>query len=131
MAASLPTTWRQPLGDDRVFLDKTPPDLAEIFNANISVKAEKLIEPFIGKWMKVWGSISNISRYKDGSCFVYIRYLNKPEDAWSKMTMAVLEFDARWNDRLSILDGGENITAIGEIERIGYQEVKLIKCELV
>ena len=51
---------RSPAVDGRIVVDVTPEYLTGLFKQHLNVQAKKLIEAYIGKWMKVSGPLGDV-----------------------------------------------------------------------
>jgi hypothetical protein len=120
-----PVPARDP-SNDRIFVDRTPHDLVGPFDTYVSVQAKRLIQPYIGKWIRITSEVGNVR--------------DLPSDQWQVLvservdgrTLVIsLSFNKEWGDRLSILTRGATIEVIGRIDRIEAATLYLENCELV
>jgi hypothetical protein len=118
-----------PLGqsEGRIFVsaDVTSKFLIGLFEKHKTIDAKKLVEPFIGMWMQVSGSLSDVSELKSYGVIVHLKRASLVE------ATTALFFDQEWVDRLSILQKGSDITVIGQISDVDGLRVQLNHCELV
>jgi hypothetical protein len=123
-----PMMVHQPLSE-RIFADKSPQELISFFRNFIDVQAQKLIEPFIGKWLRISGSVHNATQYKGGGHWqVFIYLQDEPRIVGIQITLL---FADMWTERLSLITRDTNITAIGRISKVGANGLELQACELV
>ena len=119
----------EPPTEERFFSPRTPAELVASIYGLTDVKAEAMAKFHIGHWLKVEGKIINVSliqSFSHKTTMVFIGTSNEEELFLS------LEFDSRiWNNRVSSLDIGEPISAIGKIKQISSIDVRLAECELV
>ena len=114
-----------PESSERQIVDVTPDYLRSFFVEHISIQAQRLIEPYIGKWMRVSGPLDDVSNNEYFSQVVFER---RP----GTHTVTYMYFrqpDRR--DRLSVLRRGTELTVLGQIERVNAMEVHLNNCELI
>lgn len=107
----------------RIFLgpDITPQFLYSRLEGYTAIQAKKLLDIYVGKWMKLSGAVDHVSESSDGSCLVRFR----------GEIRIYMSFEKKWIDQLSILRPGSNITVIGRIESVEAMGVNLGNCELV
>ena len=112
-----------PSPTSRIFVKKTGSELVEKIKDMTDVAAEPIVDSYIGLWMDVNGRINNVAR-GIGTVTVYI-------DGGDVGPGFVLSFGKRlWFDKLKILDKGEKISAVGQIEGVSELFISLEKCEL-
>jgi hypothetical protein len=106
----------------RVFLadSVTPKFLTSIYAGRTSVQADKAVEIYIGKWMKVSGSIYNVA--SRGPRRRQIHLNTKPA--------VFLTFHGR-EAQTDVLHKGDIIHAQGKIEGIHGEIISLGRCELL
>lgn len=117
----------------RVFLGKsmTPKALMEICRNKTRMQAKKAVEVYVGKWMKIAGTVSNIT---DNESWITVhletvKLTNETMGDWYTMATIALYFRGQ-REHLEVLQKGDMITAIGEIETITQESIGLEKCEL-
>lgn len=116
--------------DGRIFVSSTltPNDLRHLSAGKTSLDAHNTVQRYIGKWMKVSGEVRNI--YPPESYGQLVTFADgKKSDPTSSMTL--LFFDLKWKDHVSMLQKGQKITAVGQIEKIEPNELRLQSCELI
>jgi hypothetical protein len=101
----------------------TPAYLISLYkNVSLSAQGDKLLEPFIGTWMKVSQTVADV---KANGIWTYLK-----EDDGGIRTI-VLVFDPIWINRLSILTRGQTITALCQITpAVNVTTMVLQHCEL-
>lgn len=108
----------------KVFVESvaTPAFLMDLCSDKTTVQAQKAVEPYIRKWLKITGKVKNVAPTK----YSYIVSLNYDK---SKMRIVWLFFRENTNllDAFSI---GDEITVIGWIESVKEFEVNLEDAEL-
>ena len=113
--------------NERIFVDKTPAELTKVFKTFIDSQAKKLIEPYIGKRLRIAGPVTNAVRYEGKFWQVFLHF----EDDSLFGLQLERYFADTWTEHLSLIVRDTNITAIGRIRRIGSSGVELQACELI
>ena len=111
----------------------TPTFLKSLYLNNTTAQGERIVEPYVGKWMKVRGPVYDVQANADGSVNVNVDY-SDPSDAdrplFERVTIVLLIFK-NFEERLQIIHKGDVITANGKIAKVGRSSVILDHCELV
>lgn len=110
----------------REFANTTPEYLMSIRGQeNLTrVQTDKLLSVYLGKWMKVTGTVSQI--------YHRITWLTLGENTKPGERLSViLVVSDTWRDRFHLLEMNKKISAIGIISEINISEVQLDDCELV
>jgi hypothetical protein len=81
---------------DRVFVDITPDKLWDMIKGKMINERDRLIKPFIGKWINISVVVDDVSS-NDGII-------------WADGVKLSLHFDSRWNDRLEVLQKGQRVS---------------------
>ncbi len=119
----------------RVFVGEsiTPEYLIGIFREHTAIQGATLTAAYLGKWMKVSGSLGNvISTTPDRAQLTFERAeVPLTERTWFHYTGFYMMFSRPWIDHLAIAKRGDKLTVIGQIERIDSVSVQLKNCELV
>lgn len=107
------TTARQPistLSDGRVIANVSPEYLCGFFEHHMTIHAQKLIAPFVGKWMKISGRLENVNDYSE--------YLSVSLEEYLPPNIHVIfYFNSDCKNRLEILKPGDQISFIGQIPK--------------
>ncbi len=116
----------------RIFIHQTVRELTAIFQDHTELNATQLSADFIGKWMKVSGSVREVSPTFDGGVGVTL---------WDQQTVtaitlkdmrsAHLSFQKGQRDTVSHLQRNQTIVAVGKLTRITSGLVQLVDCEIV
>lgn len=125
-SAEAPTVVASSKVSERVFVDVTPQELTKPFDTYVAAQAERLLQPYIGKWFRVTGPISNVHQHEN-FWQVFTPFYTAPNRLPQHIS---LNFSVEWSGRLSVLARDATITAIGEIERIDSSTIFLRNCEL-
>ena len=107
-------------GDDRIFVQRTIQELSELCNGKTSAAAQHAIKPYIGFWLKIDGPVRNVAE-------IYGRW----HVALNTEPMVHLFFARRWGKRMSVLQAGDLLVAIGKIDGATHDSISLKSCELV
>jgi hypothetical protein len=108
----------------RLIVDVTPEYLMELFREHTSIQGQRLIEPYIGKWMRVSGLLGDVS---NNEYFSQVVFEHRPR-TFTALYMYFRQPDR--SDRLSVLPRKTKLTVLGQIERVTSMEVHLDNCEL-
>jgi hypothetical protein len=122
-----PPLHQEPSGhrsEERLFVDRTPQELMRFREEHTSVNANKLLEVFMGKWLRVPGIFEDVAVERT-TLFVTLVM-----PTGTSRSVAFLYFQLEWHDRLLMLKRGAPITVIGRIVSVGLGEVVLTDCEL-
>jgi hypothetical protein len=120
---------------DRVFVGAsiTPEYLISIFREHTDIQGATLTAAYLGKWMKVSGSLGNVISTTPNLAQLTFERAEVPltERTWFDYTDFYMMFKKPWIDRLAIARRGDKLTVVGQIERIDAVSVQLENCELV
>ena len=109
--------------EDLQFIDVSTDFLFGIYQDKkyTQIQSDKLAEPYLGKWLKFSGRISEISGITHR---IGVRLQEYPNVS--------LWFDREnWESHLSVLSKGAQINAIGQIEEIEPYHISLDPCALI
>lgn len=114
------------LPDGRVLVDVTPQYLTDFFREHTDIQAKKLLEAFIGKWMRVSGPVGDVYAHDESNATVYF---NPPT---YRRTKILMYFNDKRNidERLRVRRKGDAITVIGQIDWAWPHALELDNCEL-
>jgi len=110
-----------PTENRRVVIDASPEYLMKLCEGRTSIQARKSVELYIGKWMRIAGTVSDANEYDD---FFSVSLKNKEGKS-------ILAYFRKEYDRVSVLRPGDQIVVMGEIETITATHIGLEKCELL
>jgi hypothetical protein len=112
---------------DRVVVDATPQYLVGLFQTHLRHQAQRLVSPFIGKWLKISGTVSNVSEHKRWwTVSMWLPYDSRPS-----AFLASLRFEPQWGDRLSVVSRDTEINVIGQIDEVTSTDLSLEHCEII
>lgn len=126
-ALNAPHSAPQSLGYERpgrIFIDEKPAFLQQFFRDHTSVQAQKLLDPYLGKWFRPLSlTVQDINKYRSG----YSVYGKTTED-----NVGIhMKFDERWSERISILRRGSVLSVIGQIVEADQLSLSLQECEIL
>ena len=110
---------------EKVFTPYTYQDILRAFEGRNSLAAEAVTRSYIGKWMKVSGSVCDVTKLSDDQTTVGVHL-----DPVDKGIRAFLKFSSGWRDRAVLLNQHEKVSAIGKIENIERHSITLTDSEL-
>jgi hypothetical protein len=111
----------------RTFVDVTPEYLIGFFGVgHTSIQAQRLAEPFIGKWMKISGSLGDVL----GDSAPLGLVIFEGRSMFDRNLVNMFFKSPEWLNRLSTLKRGDSITVVGEIKEVNSLSVKLDNCEI-
>jgi hypothetical protein len=123
----------QPLSEQKEFLPKgiTIPSLTDLCEGKTSIQAAQLVEKYIGKWMRVAGTVANVDQPDERKygCYVTLDYSHPPSS--KRSIWVVARFEESWTDQVELLVSGQRIQIEGKIREIDKGMVTLAKCELI
>lgn len=113
----------------RDIVDVEPQQLTDYFRNYLTVQAQALTKPYIGKWMKVSGKLRDVTSMPNGTTLVT---LGSADDLQSVIPLVSLQFSTDpWGDHLAVMQRGDGITALGKIESIQSYTLLLTQCEIL
>ncbi len=118
--------------EDRIFVSKgiTPEYLLSFFHQQHTVvQATNATKDYIGKWMKITGSVGNVLAGSERQAQVTFERQRSVPREWVDYTDVYMYFRGPWRERAIILKKGDNITVIGQIEQIEAVALHLGNCE--
>jgi hypothetical protein len=112
-------------GEARIFLgsDITPEFLAGLSKDQMGIHARRLTSIYEGKWMKVSGAVDDVSKLARNDYFVTLSNENPH--------IFFIFSGAHWEERLSILKKGTQLTVIGKLRAISRENLQFEECEIV
>ena len=121
----VPTITDSPQEVKREIIDVEPDYLMGFFDEHTSIQAQRLIEPYIGKWTRVSGPLGDVRNNEYFSQIVF----DRPRGTYTTIYMYFHQSDR--SDRLSILRRGTKLTVLGQIKEVRAYEFHLANCELI
>lgn len=107
----------------RIILNVTPEYLIGLYKEHTTVQANKLIEVYIGKWLRVSGRLANNTSLR--------AYILLSDEAVFPVALAVAEFHKRWVDHVATLRLNTQIELLGKIVEADSTSITLTECELI
>jgi hypothetical protein len=115
--------------EGRIFVGPsiTPEYLLGLFEGHTSIQARKLIEPFIGKWLKISGNLDEVMSPSPNIAQVTF----SDRGFQGKLASVYMYFRTKaLIDRLATMRRGDSVVVIGEIRNVNSSHVELEDCEL-
>ena len=119
---------KPPDPDPREFIpeDVTPDYLVGLFEQHTTVQAGKLLEPYIGRWMRVERArVNDVEAIGSGLDADLIVSFSNPV-----FPTRICVFKSDWKERLEGLRKGTYITVVGRLHQVSSGSVALQDCEL-
>lgn len=111
-----------PVESPRIYLKVTPEYLMGIPRDQMAIQASKSIEHFIGKWLKVSGTVTNVSSSDSDTIVTF---------ANPNFTLIQMYFEKGWHGLVSALNREQQITVIGQVQQVQAYALILTKCEVL
>ncbi|MDX6272326.1 MAG: hypothetical protein QOD28_3549 [Acidobacteriota bacterium] len=114
-------------------LSMRPKDLVSVFNQRTTTQGEQLAKSYRGKWIKISGAISDVSVESTLDSVIAphrAAMVNFKRDIYTEPQI-LMWFSRKWVGSLSVLRKDDNVTVLGQIQRVERNSIWLIKCELV
>lgn len=106
--------------DGRIFVNLTPTGLSNIYENRLAIEADRIFDRYRGKWLRVSGFIDNIQSVSPQKSML----------TFQNPYVAMFFDGKKQADRVSVLQKGERVTAIGKIAKAGPTSVRLDECEI-
>jgi predicted thioredoxin/glutaredoxin len=108
---------------DRVIVNVAPEYLTGFFKEHTEAQANKLVSAYIGKWIKISGFVGDVGLSES---FATV-YMELPQ-----CIAVYLQFNGKkLMNRVEVIRRGEEIHAIGQIDRVSAATFRLKNCELL
>ena len=124
-ASAPPSDATEQKPEKREFVDITPTFLIGIMSdsTRTRVQNQRVIEPYIGKWLKITGNVNDI--YPNS---IFFCSEDHPDKQGYNLMLAPTD---EWKSQFHLLERGRKITVIGKFTEVGSQCITLRECELV
>jgi len=116
--------------EERIFVSVAPEDLMKIHKGHTEIQANKLTASYIGKWIKVSGTVQNVSKSLDNQK-VYVSLDDEGSSIFDYFFEQMAFSSDQWLERLEIIPRGHHMTVIGQIDGIDSHRLSLVNCELI
>jgi hypothetical protein len=119
---------KRPQAPTRVYVDVTPEELVGFFKNVTAMQGDRLVQPYIGKWITLSGPLGDIlSSSPDHAQLTFA-----DRGYGEEKVQVYLYFNVKkWVDRVAVLTLGKQITVTGRIDRVVSVWVDLKDCELI
>jgi hypothetical protein len=125
--------WTEMLASDtspdrRVFVaaEVTVDYLTGLYDGRTQVQGDRLADPYIGKWMEISGSIEIMTGLGAKATTITLSPYTVGHRGISVWMMFLTD-----RDRLETIPLGGELTALGRIEKVTQDEIKLLECQLL
>jgi hypothetical protein len=120
--------------EPRVLTDVDPAYLVSLYKQYSTAQADQAVKTYIGKWVKVTGTVSDVTREDRSretltvSVSMHVETSNKELDSY---TLSASFEDQPSMDRALVLSRKERITVLGKIQRVIEPGILLGTCQFV
>jgi hypothetical protein len=97
-------------------------ELMAFYDLHTSLQADRLVEAFLGRPIRVTGILANVTDRNKDSLQMQLELGNKYGSAW---------FSGDWRSRLAEIDKMTKVSIVGRIKDLDSMGVSLADCELV
>lgn len=113
--------------------EATPAYLLSLGNGVSSIQAEHNLEPYIGKWMKWRGAVSDVWSNNLGSGGTVVVFVEPPADPKKPDPSKLIEcfFDGNWTDQVRLMPVGKVITVKGTLNKLDRLTTILSHCQIL
>jgi hypothetical protein len=123
--------WTEPpqeLAEGREFVDAdvTPAALIALYDDHLSIDADALVAPHVGKWIRVWGPRGTTVPRRRG--VTLLRFDRRPRQPFTRVEMQFRGADVR--ARLDAIPRGTETVVIGMIASVTRSQLVLDRCEV-
>ena len=130
VVASAESSPRPVQPDEPVFVDLQPHELAAPFLTRLRAQAEQDVARYVGKHYRVTGPVASVSDFRD-VWTVMLEIENPPTEVSVLGTTVILRFDQKWKPKIDLLNKGDIVSAMGEIQEIGWRSVEIRNCSFL
>jgi hypothetical protein len=111
----------------------TPAYLRSLTNGFSSIQAEHSLEPYIGKWMKWRGAVSDVGSNNLGNGGTIVFFVEPPADPKKPYPSKLIDcyFDSNWTDQVRLLPVGKVITVKGNLDKLDRLTTILRHCQIL
>jgi hypothetical protein len=113
--------------------EATPAYLRALGNGVSSIQAEHNLEPYIGKWMKWRGAVSDVWSNNLGSGGTVVVFVEPHADPKKPDPSKFIEcfFDSNWTEQVRLLPVGKVITVKGTLNKLDRLTTILGHCQIL
>ncbi len=119
--------------EERVLLPKevTPAYLIGLFQGLTDIQAQDVDAVYVGKWMTVTGALGNVHTGRETIAQVTFQKGSIFDPGHEYFDIYMYFKRPKWDERLSVLPRGAQVTVRGRLRDVNRVEVHLEECELV
>ena len=109
--------------EDRILCPRTPQELVDMVAGKTDMECERISQRYVNTWLDISGKVEDVEDRLDLGLHVTIEPPHWPGINYSAY------FSRKWMNRISILDIGDNISAVGQIDEINPRLIFLKNSE--
>jgi hypothetical protein len=115
---------------ERTIESISPEHLVSYYTTRTTFQADKVVAPFLGKWIKTEGDLRDVLGSVDEEELMAAFYCQGSGGEQPILCAAWFMVD-RWGDRIGVLRPHQRIVVVGQIHSVDRSSITLRKCELV
>ena len=116
-----------PSPSERIYVNVTPEYLTSFYNQHTAFQAAKLVEPYIGKWITVFGIVNDVTSESRGTKI----YIVRPKEDSGFLLIVASFHEQTWIDRIVLLRREDKVAVVGQIKSVDSRSVWLDYCETI
>jgi hypothetical protein len=126
---STPAPPLPPREEERAFVSVTPEYLTNFYRQHTSTQADTLAEPYIGRWMKVSGTVSDVSKLT--KAYALVRFERPDPHPEGFVDIRTYFRGETLVDRVSLLPRGQHVVVVGQIKGVSQVTLDLDNCDVI
>jgi hypothetical protein len=126
IAPASPSSSLTTLPDQRIVVGISPQELCGFYKNVTTAQGDRLIQPYIGKLIELSGAVYDAGHSKPIGDYSRLTFRDIPG-----IVYAIMFFDAKWYDHISVLDKGDSVKVRGQITSADEGSLRLDNCELI
>lgn len=120
-----------PIDRDRVYSARTIEEISNAIDGLNSLQTNRFIQPFIGKWIRVQGTIKDIFEYSTESNEIGVLLGQNQEKSLTSPTLILTFVKETWLPTLETMNSGDFAHVEGEIDKISKFRISIKNCEII
>jgi hypothetical protein len=117
---------QKPVDSKRIFANVSPEYVVNLFEEHTDTQAEKLLENYIGKWIRIEGNVLNVS---DGEYLPQVLVITNIPGHFSNIALTFT--DETQMQLAKMLRKTEKISVVGRLDKANQITISLKDCEFV
>jgi hypothetical protein len=114
----------------RIFVEITPKQMTEFYEGRTGIEGDRLLEPYLGKWTTVVGTIGDIYGMPAVPAVGPTIVLAEEDPEKPSLDYATLNFSPSWSGRVATLHKGQKVTVVCTIAGAQRITANFNNCEL-